>query len=78
MPDGKLKQQKREKLASNVAVYLKEVGRKAQKGQEPNDRGHDRELERKLRRMRPEDIDALMRSGEDDDVPPPIVSANGS
>ena len=27
----------------------KRFGCKAQKGQEPNDRGHDRELERKLR-----------------------------
>lgn len=70
MEQGKPKPKKREKLASDVAIYLKEVGRKAQKGQEPNDRGYDRELERKLRRMRPEDVDALIRSGEDDDESP--------
>jgi len=55
------------RLASDVAVYLRQVGRKAQKGQNPNDRGHDRELEQKLRQMRPEDFDALIRAGEDDD-----------
>jgi hypothetical protein len=66
MADNKPKQQRRERLASDVAVYLKEVGRKAQKGRDPNDRGHDRELERKLRRMRPEELDALMRSGDDE------------
>ncbi len=61
------KPKKRDKLASDVAIYLREVGRKAQKGQEPNDRGHDRELERKLKRMSPLEIDALTRADDDEE-----------
>lgn len=60
------KPKKRDKLASELAIYLREVGRKAQKGQEPNDRGHDRELERKLKRMSPLEIDALSRDEDED------------
>ncbi len=60
------KPRKRKKLASDIAIYLREVGRKAQKGQEPNDRGHDRELERKLKRMSPFEIDALTRAEDED------------
>ena len=60
------KQKTRAKLVGDVALYLKKVGRKAQKGQEPNDRGHDRRLEQKLRRMRPEEFDAVIRDGEED------------
>lgn len=67
MADEKPSKKGRQRLASDVAVYLREVGRKTQKGRDPNDRGHDRELERKLRRMRPEDVDALMRSGDDEE-----------
>lgn len=69
MDDQNAKRSKRAKLAGDVAIYLKEIGRKAQKGREPNDRGFDRELDRKLKQMRPEDVDALMRDGDiDDDV----------
>jgi len=60
------KPRKRKKLASDIAIYLREVGRNAQKGQEPNDRGHDRELERKLKRMSPFEIDALTRAEDED------------
>ena len=60
------KPRKRKKLASDIAIYLREVGRKAHKGQEPNDRGHDRELERKLKRMSPFEIDALTRAEDED------------
>lgn len=61
------KPKKRDKLASELAIYLREVGRRAQKGQEPNDRGHDREFERKLKRMSPLEIDALARAEDEDD-----------
>jgi hypothetical protein len=67
MKEGKPTQKKHERLASDIAVYLKKVGRKAQKGQEPNDRCYDRELERKLQQLRPADFDALVRAGEEDD-----------
>jgi len=54
------------RLASDAAArYLREVGRKRQKGIEPNDRSHDRKFEQKLKRLPPEDVDALFRGDED-------------
>lgn len=70
MKDRTPNQKKRERLANDVAIYLKKVGRKAQKGQEPNDRVYDRELERKLQQLRPEDLDTLTRTGDDCDDDP--------
>ena len=57
--------EKKQRLANATATYLRQIGRKAQKGAEPNDRAYDRKLDDKLKRMRPEDVDALFR-GEDD------------
>ena len=51
-------------MAAATARYLRQIGRKAQKGQEPNDRRFDRKLDEKLKRMRPEEVDALFR-GDD-------------
>ncbi|AOH84610.1 hypothetical protein AWL63_12160 [Sphingomonas panacis] len=64
--------EKKERLAAETAVYLRQIGRKAQKGQEPNDRGFDRKLDEKLKRMRPEDVDALIHGVDEEDP------ANGS
>ena len=57
--------QKKLRLTEATARYLRQIGRKAQKGEEPNDRGFDRKLDEKLKRMPPEDVDALFR-GEDE------------
>ena len=57
--------QKKQRLAEAAARYLRQVGRKAQKGVEPNDRRHDRRFEQKLKRMSPEDVDALFRAEDD-------------
>jgi len=56
---------KKARLIEAAARYLRQIGRKAQKGQEPNDRRFDRKLDEKLKRMRPEDVDALFRGEED-------------
>jgi hypothetical protein len=56
---------KKQRLAAATARYLRQIGRKAQKGQEPNDRRFDRKLDEKLKRMRPEEVDALFR-GDDE------------
>lgn len=58
--------EKKQRLAAATARYLRQIGRQAQKGQEPNDRGFDRKLDEKLKRMRPEDVDALFRDGDDE------------
>lgn len=59
--------EKKERLAAETAVYLRQIGRKAQKGREPNDRRFDRELDEKLKRMRPEDVDALIHWIDEDE-----------
>ena len=56
--------EKKQRLNDAAARYLRQVGRKAQKGMDPNDRGYDRRFEQKLKRLPPEDVDALFR-GED-------------
>lgn len=58
--------EKKQRLAAATARYLRQIGRQAQKGQELNDRGFDRKLDEKLKRMRPEDVDALFRDGDDE------------
>lgn len=58
--------EKKQRLAAATAHYLRQIGRQAQKGVEPNDRGFDRKLDEKLKRMRPEDVDALFRDGDDE------------
>jgi len=63
---GNLEERRRLK-ASRIADFEKAVGRKAQKGREPNDRRYDHDLAKKLRRMKPEEIDFLLREDERDD-----------
>ena len=57
--------EKRALSSADAATFAKSYARKAQKRREPNDRGYSRELERKLKRLRPEDLDRLLREDED-------------
>lgn len=57
--------EKRALRAANVADFAKAYARKAQKRREPNDRHYSRELEQKLKRLRPEELDRLLRDDED-------------
>ena len=45
---------------------MRQYGRKAHPGHDPNDRGYDRELERYIKSMDPLELDELIR---DDDPP---------
>jgi hypothetical protein len=56
---------KRQWIRDNLGAFLQQYQRKAQRGVEPNDRHYDRDLEAKLKRMKPEDLGRLM--SEDDD-----------
>jgi hypothetical protein len=58
--------EKRERKAASWQLFVKRIGRKAQRGVEPNDRKHSVKMDRRLRRMQPEDFDRLARHGEDD------------
>ncbi len=60
------KRDRRSLQAREIELYLRQVGRPAQKGQEPNDRRYDRDVERKLRELSPEALDALLNENRDD------------
>ena len=53
------------KLAQELGVFLKQYARKANKNIDPNDRAYDRNIERMIKRMNPEELDRLMREDFD-------------
>ncbi len=57
--------EKRALRAADVATFAKVYARKAQKRREPNDRHYSRELEQKLKRLRPTELDRLLHDDED-------------
>lgn len=53
------------KRAAAVQLFVQRYARKTRAGGlDPNDRGFDRRVEREVRRMSPERLDALLRGGE--------------
>jgi hypothetical protein len=57
--------QKRALRATTVQQFMRRYERKAQKGVEPNDRRYDRRIEDAVKRMKPDDLDRLLRDDED-------------
>lgn len=55
-----------QRLKAEVGAFIRQYARKRYPGMDPNDRRHDREIEQLIRRMKPEQLDALMRAGEND------------
>jgi hypothetical protein len=51
--------------AAELSLFVKQYGRKAQRGVEPNDRRYDRDVEQKVRRMDPFELDRLLREDEE-------------
>ncbi len=66
---------RKQKIAAQVGEFMRQYQRKAHAGYDPNDRSYDRKLEAKLKRMRPEDLDALLH-GEDSEQTPIPPSTN--
>jgi hypothetical protein len=58
--------EKRAKKAAALQLFAKQYARKAVPGYDPNDRSYDRDVEQMARRLSPEELDALLRDGEDD------------
>jgi len=52
-------------LEKRMGTFLRQYRRRAHKGSDPNDRAYDREIERYLRKLRPEDLDVLLNGEED-------------
>jgi len=57
--------EKRASTAAAVQLFTRQYARKAQKGVEPNDRRFERKTEERVKRMKPEELDRLLRDGEE-------------
>ena len=55
-------------LANDLALFVQQYARKAQRGIEPNDRRHSTEAERKLKQLKPEQLSELL-APEEGEVP---------
>ena len=56
--------EKQARKAGEVARFVQQYARKARSGLDPNDRGYDRGIEAHIKRMRPEELDRLLREDE--------------
>jgi len=53
------------KLKARIAVFLRQYGRKTHPNcWDPNDRAYDREIEKLIKQMDPEELDRLMNGEE--------------
>lgn len=57
------------RLAAQLASFVKQYGRKAQRGSDPNDRRYSREAEEAMRRLPAEELSAVLNSEVDEYVP---------
>jgi hypothetical protein len=63
-----MNERKKAKLRGKLATFVRQYRRRKGRGrcnQDPNDRTYDREIEEIVKRMKPEDLDELMRDGDD-------------
>ena len=63
-----MKKRSSEKLSGELAIFVREYARKAQRGAEPNDRGYDRKLEQRMKALKPEELSALLNDEEPGDL----------
>ena len=61
--------QNKKYIAKELGAFLKAYRKKAQKGQEPNDRRYDPDFQRLLRRLKPDELDKLLFGDEDERLP---------
>ncbi len=57
-------EEKRARTAGEVARFVQQYARRSRSGLDANDRGHDRGIEARIKRMRPEELDRLLREDE--------------
>jgi hypothetical protein len=55
----------RKSLASRIGEFLRLYGRRAQRGEEPNDRRYDRKIEAQLKRMKPTEVASLINDEDE-------------
>jgi hypothetical protein len=56
----------KQRLEGEVGAFVQQYARKAYPTHDPNDRRYNREVEGKVRRMRPEDMDELLHGSQDE------------
>jgi hypothetical protein len=57
---------RRKRLIGELGSFLRQYRRKRHPNFDPNDRSYDRELEQKIKRMDPVELDDLMHGGADE------------
>lgn len=57
---------RKQRLEGQIGSFLRQYRRPRKNTPDPNDRQYDRNVERKIKQMAPEELDRLMR-GEDED-----------
>ena len=57
-------EQKRERLAASLQQFAQQYARKSRASGDANDRTYERETEKLAKRMRPDELDRLLRDGE--------------
>ena len=62
----KKQRKKRRVTEADMGLFLQKYRRKAHRAHDPNDRSYDRNVEKKIKRMKAEDVDRLIR-GDDAD-----------
>jgi ribosomal protein S20 len=55
--------ERRELKAAALNLFVRQIGRKAQRGVEPNDRKFDRKTLQAVRHMKPAELDQFLRDG---------------
>ncbi len=64
---GTMAKRDKKQLSNRIATFLRKYARKSDSPHDPNDRSYDREIEKIIKRLSPEELDRLMREEEDDD-----------
>jgi hypothetical protein len=52
--------QRRQRLIGELGTFMRQYGRKAHPGHDPNDRRYDRGVERLVKQMDPVELDSLL------------------
>ncbi len=59
---------RRQRLANQVAAFMRGYRRKTKNANDPNDRHYDRKIEQAVKRMDPGELDSLLREDGADDT----------
>jgi len=68
-PDSMAISHKPHLLAEELERFVRQYGRKAQRGIEPNDRRYSRKAEKVMCRLRPEDLSKILAEGDEAAIP---------